>query len=222
MDKTVKMRAYSGDVNNPASQGNLSDDQNKTLALINKNAQLEEENKKALEHLKTIEHLKESLRQEQAKMAEMVKKAAGQNSNEIAVRDAQLEEEKSRSLEHLRTIVQLRESLKQEQFKTGEMAIKMSVLEAKVKDAATLEANALAKNNAELGAEKSKSSESLKTIEQLKESLKQEQAKTAEMAAKATEMAGKIKESAALEAKVTELTETLGKISNIAAMMKAV
>jgi len=221
MDKTVKIRAFSDDAKSVAPQSNLTDDHNKSIELANKNAQLEEERKLSLEQLKIIEQLRESLKQEQAKMAEMAKKTAGMDANELAVKDAQLEEEKSRSLENLKMIVQLRESLKQEQAKTAEMAKNKAEQDAKLKDLAVLEASELAKKNAQIEDVKSKSLEYLNTIDQLKESLKQEQAKAAGMVDKTAELEVKTKELALLEAKVTELTEALGKISSIAATVKA-
>ena len=88
----------------------------------------------------------------------------------------------------------------------------------------------LVKKTAQLEEEKKKSLEYLKTIEQLRECLKQEQAKTAEMSEKIAGLEAKVKESvgleakakefAELEAKVKELTEVLGKISGIAAAGK--
>jgi len=87
-----------------------------------------------------------------------------------------------------------------------------------------------AKKNALIAEEKSKLIEHLKTIEQLRESLKQEQSKAAEMAEKAVGLEAKVKElsgqesnakkMADLEAKVKELTEALGKISGIASAGK--
>jgi hypothetical protein len=77
MDKTVKIREYSGDVKSAASRGNLTADQEKSLELVKKNARLEEENKKLLEHVKTIEQLRDSLKQEQAKTVEMANMAVG-------------------------------------------------------------------------------------------------------------------------------------------------
>lgn len=83
-----------------------------------------------------------------------------------------------------------------------------------------------AKKNALIAEEKNKLLEHLKTIEQLREGLKQEQARTAEMAMKAAGLEAKVnelseqetqeKKVAELEAKVKELTEALGKISGIA------
>ena len=45
MDKTIKIRKYSDDAKGDASQSNLTDDQDKILELVKKNALLEEENK---------------------------------------------------------------------------------------------------------------------------------------------------------------------------------
>jgi len=181
MDKTIKVRKYTGDTKDNAPQSNLTEDQDKMLELVKKNALLEEENKKSLEHLKAIEQLRESLKQEQAKSAEMTAKTAkleakvndlaALEANEFARKNAQIEEEKKKSLEHLKTIEQLKESLKQEQAKTAEMAKKMAALEAKIKELSGLEA--------------------------------------------------KVKEVAELDAKVKELTDMLGKISGIAAAGKA-
>lgn len=89
----------------------------------------------------------------------------------------------------------------------------------------------LAKRNALIAEEKSKLIEHLKTIEQLRENLKQEQAKAAGMAEKATMLEARVQELsgqesnakkvAELETKVKELTEALGKISGIASAGKA-
>ena len=77
IDKTtIKVRAYSDNGNNVAPRNNLTEEQNNALERVKKNLQLEAENKKSLEHLKTIEHLRESLKQEQAKTAELAKKIA--------------------------------------------------------------------------------------------------------------------------------------------------
>lgn len=88
-----------------------------------------------------------------------------------------------------------------------------------------------AKVNAQLEEAQKKSFEYLKTIAQLQEGIKQEKAKTAEMAEKAVmldaklkglaDLESKAKKVADLEAKVKELTEVLGKISGIAATGKA-
>jgi hypothetical protein len=133
---------------------------------------------------------------------------------EAAKKDAQLAEEKSRSLEHLKTIEQLRESLRQEQARTAGM-------EARIKDLTASESNELAGKNAQLKEEKAKSLEYMKIVEQLRESLKQEQARTADMAARTASQEAKLKELAALEAKVKEMTDALGRISGIAAASRA-
>lgn len=217
MEKTVKIRAYPDDARGNAQQGIPKEDQDKVLELARKNAQLEE---KSLDQLRIIEQMKESLRQEQAKVAELSKKTAGADASALALKDAQLEEEKSRGLENLKTIVQLRESLKLEQGKTAEMVKIIAELEAKAKESASSEASELAKKTAELEGEKRKSLEQEQTIEQLRESLAREQAKGAGMADKLSESEAKAGEAAALEARVRELTDAMGKIVAIAAAGK--
>lgn len=75
MEKTVKTRAFPDGERSAAPQSNLTEAQEKALELAKKNAQLEEVMHKLLEHLKTIEQLRESLKQEQARTAEMAEKA---------------------------------------------------------------------------------------------------------------------------------------------------
>jgi DNA anti-recombination protein RmuC len=137
-------------------------------------------------------------------VAPQTKPADGQDSS-LELAKAQLEEEKSKTLELLKTIVQLRESLKQEQAKAAD-------LEAKLNRLGTVEDNQLAKKNAQLEAEMKRSIELMSTIEQLRESLKQEQARSA----------GEVDRTAALEAKVRDLSALLGKISTLAAAGKTV
>ncbi|MDD5300474.1 MAG: hypothetical protein PHD65_08270 [Gallionella sp.] len=191
MDKTVKVRAYPDDAKSNVPRSNLTEDQDKMVELVKKNALLEEENKKSREYLNTIEQLKESLKQEQVKTAEMAAKTAkleakvndlaALEANDLAMKNAQIEEEKKKSLEHLKTIEQLRESLKQEQAKTAEMVKKTAGLEAKINELSGLE-------------------DKVKAV---------------------AELEAKVKELPALEAKVKELTDILGKISGIAATGKA-
>lgn len=136
----MKIRAYSEDAAAVAAQGgDLTHEQNNALELARKITQLDEEKKKLLDQAKLVEQLKQSLAQEQAKRAEMDKRA-GLHANELAVKDAQLEEEKNRALGNLKMIVQLRESLKHEQAKTAEVADKLAELEAKTKALALSEA----------------------------------------------------------------------------------
>ena len=85
----------------------------------------------------------------------------------------------------------------------------------------------LAKKNAQLEEIKSKLLEQIKTIEQLRASLNQEQAKSADLEIKTARLESKVKElselesqaikSVELETRVEKLTEALGKISAIAA-----
>ena len=89
----------------------------------------------------------------------------------------------------------------------------------------------LAKKNAQLEEAKNKLLEHVKIIEQLREDIKQEQAKTTEMATMALGLEAKVKELSAqeekvkkvveLETRVKELTDALDKISGIAAAEKA-
>ena len=95
MDKTVKIRPYSGDAKSDAPQSNLTEDQDKSLELAKKNALLEEEKKKSLEQLKIIEQLRESLKQEQVKTAEMVKMMTEQ---EARTKDSAALEAKAKEL----------------------------------------------------------------------------------------------------------------------------
>lgn len=168
MEKTVKLRAYSDDIKNPAAPINPADEA----------------------------------------------------SLELAMKDAQIEEERSRSLEHLKTIVQLRESLKQEQGRTAEVTKKVAELEAKVRGVSEQETSELAKKTALLEDEKKRSVEYMRMVEQLRESLKQEQAKVAEMADKVAALEAKTGVVAGLEAKIKELNEALGKIALIASAGK--
>ena len=134
-------------------------------------------------------------------------------STELAKIAGQLEEERSKTLELLKEIVHLRESLKQEQAKSAER-------EAKLTKLATVEENQLARKNAQLEDEKNKSLELMKIVEQLRESIKQDQARTAEMANKSAELEAKTKAVTELEAKVKDLSAVLSKISSIAAAGK--
>lgn len=134
-------------------------------------------------------------------------------SQELAKKDAQLEEEKSKSLEHLKTIVQLRESLKQEKAKTADLEAKLNKLDS-------LEANQLARKNAQLEEERKQSLEYMRTIEQLRETIKQDHAKKSETENKSAELEAKTKELAALEARIKDLSGALNKISSIAATGK--
>ena len=143
-------------------------------------------------------------------------KSVDEKSLELAMKDAQIEEERSRSLEHLKTIVQLRESLKQEQARTAEAVRKAGELEARLKDTDSQETSELAKKSALLEEEKKRSIEYMRMIEQLRESLAQEQAGVAEMADKLAALEARTGEIAVLEARIRELSNALGKISAIA------
>lgn len=144
MDKTVKLHTYSEPAKGGAPEGEIKEDKDKSIELAVKEAQLEEEKSKSLENLKTIVQLRESLKQEQAKGAELVKKMAQLEAklnatfapvtNELAKVSAQFEEEKKKSLEQLKMTEQLRASLKQEQARSEAKTRELAALEAKVKD----------------------------------------------------------------------------------------
>ena len=70
---TIKIRAYVNKAEGDDVQSNLSEEQDNALELVKKTAQLQEEKNRSLEHLKAIDLLQESLRQEQARSAEMAR-----------------------------------------------------------------------------------------------------------------------------------------------------
>lgn len=142
MDKTVKIRAYSDDVRSEAPQANLAKDKNISLEFAPKSAPVGEEKNSSPELLKTISLLRESLKQEQAKTADLeakLNKLVELEEIQLARKNAQLEEEKNKSLEYLQTIELLRESIKQDQAKAA-TTNKSVELEAKSREVAMLEA----------------------------------------------------------------------------------
>ena len=74
---TIKLPVHPGKAAGDVAQSNLTEDQDNALELVKRNAQLQEEKNKSLELQMIIEQLRESLKQEQAKVADMVKKTAG-------------------------------------------------------------------------------------------------------------------------------------------------
>lgn len=86
---TIKMRSYAGKAAGAAAQNNLSEEQDNALELVKRTAQLQEEKNRSLEHQKTIAQLQESLKQEQARTAEMEKSVAALEArlNELAEQD---------------------------------------------------------------------------------------------------------------------------------------
>lgn len=134
---------------------------------------------------------------------------------ELEQKQAQLDEERNKSLELLRNLVQLRESLKQEQARSAEQ-------EAKLNKLAALEESQIAKRNAQIEEEKKYSLELMRTIEQLKEQLKQEKSRASEIADSGVQLEAKIQEITALKAKIKDLSGVLGKIVSIAEAAKVV
>lgn len=76
MDRTLKMRAYSGDVTPDAAKDNLTREQKLALELATTHTQFEEEKKKSLELQKTIEQLREVVIHEQARAVELTQNTA--------------------------------------------------------------------------------------------------------------------------------------------------
>jgi predicted nucleic acid-binding Zn-ribbon protein len=141
---------------------------------------------------------------------------------ELAKRDALLEEERSKSMDLLKTIVQLRESLKQEQIKTSEIVKKAADIENLMRESSARDQKELSVKTAQLDEEMKRSHELMRSIEQLKDTIKQEQAKKVGGVDLTAALEAKTKEAAALDAKVKELNATLGKIAGIAAAGKLV
>ncbi|ADE12505.1 hypothetical protein [Sideroxydans lithotrophicus] len=229
MEKTVKIPAYKDEATIDTQQGNLAD-QSTASELAKKEALLEEEKSKSLDLLKTIVQLRESLKQEQVKTSEIVKKASeleakAKEESLAQVKDltrlaAQLEEEKKKTQEQIKLNEQLKVSLKQEQTNFAEVVKKTAALEAKLNRLDAVEENQLMKKNAQLEEEQKKSLEYMRTIEQLRETLKQDQARMTELMSKSAEQDSRAKELAALEAKVKDLSGALNKIASIAATGK--
>lgn len=76
VDRTLKMRAFTGDPPADAAKDNLTREQALALELLAKNAQIEEERLRSIELLKIMEQMRESIAGEQAKALELAKKAS--------------------------------------------------------------------------------------------------------------------------------------------------
>lgn len=72
LDKTMKLRAFSPAAKREAAQEIPAKDIGLALELEKKTAQLEEERKKVIDALNIVERVRESLRQEQAKTADLM------------------------------------------------------------------------------------------------------------------------------------------------------
>jgi DNA repair exonuclease SbcCD ATPase subunit len=99
MEKTVKTHAFPDGAKIVVPQNNLTEAQEKALEHAKKNALIAEEKNKLLEHLKTIEQMRESLKQEQARTAEMAKKAAGLEAKVKELSEQETQEKKVAELE---------------------------------------------------------------------------------------------------------------------------
>jgi len=217
MEKTVKIRAYPDENKGNASKSKLSDGTDISLELAKKDALLEEEKARSLEHIKTIVQLRESLKKEQEKNADLSKSAlelhaklnklASVEENQLVKKNILLEEERKRSSDQLMEIESLRANIKQEQEYNSRLAASETDLRAKLDNLSTIGDSQLVKINAQLEEEKNKSTELFKTIEQLTEKLKQAQDISSVLEKNIVEK----------DSKAKELAEMLRKISSIAA-----
>ena len=208
MDRTIKLRAFEETAKAEVSQGNLASEK-KSQDIARKDALLEEERSKSLDLLKTIVQLRDSLKLEQDRTSELqvkLNRLDGVEQNQLVKKNAQLEEEKKKYLDQLKINEQLRESLIQEQASHADTAKKSAELKSRLNKLAEVEENQLARKDAQLEEEKKRSLEYMRTVDQLRESTKQDQAKKIELANKV----------AVLEAKVKELSVVLSKISSLA------
>lgn len=209
MDKTLKLRSYSGPSKKDVSQEVPEKDRNISPELEKISSLLAEERDKSHELLKTIVQLRESLKQEQVKTTELqarLNKLDEVEQNQLIRKNAQLEEEKKRYLEQAKLSEQLRDNLKQEQASHAEMAKKVAELKFKLNKLADVEENQLVKKDTLLDEEKKRSLEYKQTIEQLRESIKKDQVKKAEL----------IDRAEVLDAKIKELSVVLSKIASLA------
>lgn len=208
MDRTIKLRAFEETAKAEVSQGNLAGEK-KSQDIARKDALLEEERSKSLDLLKTIVQLRDSLKQEQDRTAELqakLNRLDGVEQNQLIRKNAQLEEEKKKYLDQLKINEQLRESLIQEQASHADTAKKSAELKSRLNKLAEVEESQLARKDAQLEEERKNSLEYMRTVDQLRESTKQDQAKKIELANKV----------AVLETKVKELSVVLSKISSLA------
>src|SRR5450631_889830 len=159
MEKTVKIPAFAGEDSDDVTQANIAitGDKNVSLQLAMKDAQIEDEKSRTLEHLKTIVQLKESLKQEQEKSFVLAKsvadlqgklnKLASVEENQLVKKNTQLEEEKKKTSEQLKTIELLSESLKEEKQKNSWLVNNAADLHAKLNKLSEVEENQLVKKN---------------------------------------------------------------------------
>jgi uncharacterized protein YhaN len=141
---------------------------------------------------------------------------------ELEQKHAQLEEERNKSLELLKSVTQLRESLKQEQAKSAEQESKLAQLATKIEKLATLEDSQINKRDARIEEEKKHSLELMRTIEKLKENIKQEKARSLEYADRDAKFEAMQHEIVALEAKIKVLNGVISRIASLAETTKTV
>ncbi len=118
LDKTIKIRAYSGGEPNDNSQNKPKEDPKTSTELLIKTPKSEEDQSKFVEFAKVIEQLGRSLKEEQSKSAELTKKLGTleevqTQSARLARRVSELEEEQKKSLETSRKTAELEARIKE-------------------------------------------------------------------------------------------------------------
>ena len=88
VDRTLKLRAYSGNVAADTPKDNLSKEQAMALELRGMTEQLEAERKHSIELHKVIEQMKERIAVEQSKVQELAKQAARMTEEIRALHDS--------------------------------------------------------------------------------------------------------------------------------------
>lgn len=96
---TIKIRAYPDKAGADVAQNNLTEEQNNTLELVKKTAQLKAEMNKSIELQKTIEQLQQSLKKEQADSAEMAQKAVSLEAKAKELAELEAKEKRVAELE---------------------------------------------------------------------------------------------------------------------------
>lgn len=143
IERTVKLPAYTESAPGGAAKDVSARDRDAAGELARKQAQLDDERNKSLELFKTIAQLRESLKQEQARSAELeskLNKLMALEESQFARSSAQIEAEKKRSLELERTIKELQKNLEQEQARSLQNAESAVELEARRNEITALQA----------------------------------------------------------------------------------
>ena len=142
MDKTVKLAAYSADAKEESTPVNATQDKKLAEELAGKINQLEEEKSRSLANLNVIGQLGESLKQEQAKSAELTKRISGLEDNQNKLIDtskklmdrqeAKLAEQQSQLAEQQATMTAQQAKVTEQQAKIAGLETQLAAQEAKL------------------------------------------------------------------------------------------